>query len=156
MSRGYESRPRRSREAPTGALEWPSIEPGGNLIRFVALGLLVATLAIAAPAPAAAPQRPGPGPAHIQLVRFGGLHLGGSSFRPRPTLRRPSSILGRRSPGRSRGILRRIGRALAFAAILHFLFAGSHGLGFLLFLVLIVGLVVMVARRRRRAYDPRY
>ncbi len=119
-----------------------------SLRRLVLIGLVAAGAGLAA-LPTATP---GPGPA-IQLARFGGgfrLGGGGLGARPRTTL-----FGGRtsRSVGRSRGILRRIGRALAFAAILHFLFAGSHGLGFLFLLVLIVGLVVLISRgRRRRAY----
>jgi hypothetical protein len=117
-----------------------------SLRRFALVGLIAACAGVAA-LPAATPP---PAPA-VQLARFGGgFHLGGRGLASRPR----TTLFGRRTTStRSRGILRRIGRALAFAAILHFLFAGSHGLGFLFLLVLIVGLVVLVSRgRRRRAY----
>ncbi len=127
-----------------------------SLRRAALVGLLAAVAAGGAVAAAPAlTATPATAPA-VQLARFGGgfrLGGGGLGARPRTTL-----FGGRttRSVGRSRGILRRIGRAIAFAAILHFLFAGSHGLGFLFLLVLIVGLVVLVSRRRgrRRAYYP--
>jgi hypothetical protein len=120
-------------------------------LRLAAVGLvgLVAVCAGAVALPGAA--TPAAAPA-VQLARFGGgFHLGGRGLAARPR----TTLFGRRTTStRSRGILRRIGRALAFAAILHFLFAGSGGLGFLFLLVLIVGLVVLVSRgrRRRRAY----
>ncbi len=120
-----------------------------GLVLLVALG---AALPLAV-SPAAAP--PARAPVSLQLAR--GFHFGGGfASRPRP------SLLGRRTianRGRSRGILRSIGRALAFAAIFHFLFAGSHGLGFVFLLILIVGLMVLVSRgrRRRAAYSrPRW
>ncbi len=131
-----------------------------RLAGWTVLGGLVAVLAsfALAPMPAPAPTsvvRPAPGT--MQLVRFGGtgFHFGGRKLGSRPR----TSVFGRRAttPSRSRGLLRRIGRALAFAAILHFLFAGTSGLGFLFLLILIVGLVVLVSRgRRRRAYRPRW
>jgi hypothetical protein len=118
----------------------------GRLWRRLSLFGLVAVMAAVALSPVAArPQRPAAG---VQLVRFGGGHFSsgrGFGFASRP---RTVSRFGRTS-GRSRGILRSIGHALAFAAVFHFLFAGSHGGGFLL-LIIIVGLIVVMMRRRRR------
>jgi len=128
--------------------------------RLGLIGLLALLIALPFAAVAAPPRAT---PVRIELVRFGGggLHLGGLGSRiSRPRLSRPR-IRPRipHIPVRSRGILRRIGRALAFAAVLHFLFAGSHGLGFVFMLLLIVGVVVLIRRRlgqrRRRSY-PRY
>ncbi len=124
-------------------------------LRLCCLVAVAAVAAAAAITPVAAPRSPAP--VSIQLVRFGGGHFGSSrgfGFSSRPRIRRVSPL--GRSSGRSRGLLRRIGHALAFAAVLHFLFAGSHGGGFI-FLLLIIGLVVVLMRRRRRrrAY-PRY
>jgi hypothetical protein len=116
-------------------------------------GLLAAMAALVVglgPAPTA------PGPASrdrtgVQLVRFGGR---GFSLGSRPTFSRPVNRFGGRTPSRSRGILRRIGHALALAALFHFLFAGSGGLGFLVLLVVVVGLFVLASRRRRRRAYP--
>ncbi len=125
-----------------------------SLRRLVLVGLVALCAGVAA-LPAATPAT---APA-VQLARFGGgFHLGGRGLAARPR----TTLFGRRTTTstRSRGLLRRIGRALAFAAILHFLFAGSHGLGFLLLLVLAAGLVVLVSRGRRRrnsyAAPPRW
>jgi hypothetical protein len=90
----------------------------------------------------------------VVLARFGGSHLGGRSlFSSRPSLGRGVPRL--RTASRGRGILRSIGRALAFAAILHFLFAGSSGLGFV-FLLLLIFLAFRLMRRRRRPYAARW
>lgn len=100
--------------------------------------LAVLTLTSAATPPARAP-------VGVQLVR--GFHFGGGL--------RPAPRLTPRRPSRARTILRHVARAAAFAAFFHFLFAGSHGLGFLVLLILVVGLVVLVSRgRRRRGYAP--
>ncbi|MGI8803665.1 MAG: hypothetical protein ACR2KV_16115 [Solirubrobacteraceae bacterium] len=132
--------------APFHALV-PALRPGGRQRRLLASGLLALIMALpltlAAPAAVAGASS---APAKLQLARLGGFRLGGGGFSSRPR----SSLFGRRAPAtRSRGILRRIGHALAFAAVLHFLFAGSHGLGFV-FLLLLVGLALFALRRRRR------
>jgi hypothetical protein len=110
------------------------------------MGLIAATAALAfslEPAPAAGPR--GQVQTSVQLVRFGS-----RGFSSRPSFTRPVSRFGSRTPSRSRGILRRIGHALALAALFHFLFAGSGGIGFLFLLVVVVGLFVLASRRRRR------
>lgn len=120
---------------------------------LVGLAAVVAALALVPATGAPAPGRAAP--ASIQLVRFGGgSHLGGRGiFSSRPALGRGGRF---RTPSRSRGILRRIGHALAFAAILHFLFAGSSGFGFVILLLLIAALVMMRRRRRRTSYQTRW
>ncbi len=135
-------------------IRWPETANRENLIRYVIYGLLLAALLFAAPLATGRPA----GRDAVQLVRFGGFHLGGGrSFGSRPSIRRPSlGGLSRRTSSRSTGFLRRIGHALAFAAVLHFLFAGSHGLGFIVLLVVIIGGVVLVMRRRQRRPYPRY
>ncbi len=110
----------------------------------LALAALAALAVIVLTSPAAPPA---PAPVGVQLVR--GFHFGGGFGS------RPSTAFARRTPSRTRTILRHVARAAAFAAFFHFLFAGSHGLGFLFLLILVVGLVVLVARgRRRRGYAP--
>lgn len=114
-------------------------------LALAALTALV-TLAVLGLTPSAAPRVAAP--AGLQLVR--GFHFGGGGFGSRPVPR-----FTRRPPSRARTILRHVARAAAFAAFFHFLFAGSHGLGFLFLLILVVGLVVLVSRaRRRRSYAP--
>lgn len=80
-----------------------------------------------------------------QLVAFRGFHLhlgGGGAFGQH---RVGFGGLGRRG---SRGVLRRVVHALAFAYFLHLFF--SHGGLSLLLWLLVIGLVVHLFRRRRR------
>ncbi len=84
----------------------------------------------------------------LKLVAFRGFHLhlgGGGGFGRR---RVGFGGLGRRG---SRGVLRRVVHALAFAYLLHLLF--SHGGLSLLLWLLVIGLVVHLMRRRRRRYS---
>lgn len=83
-----------------------------------------------------------------ELVAFRGFHLhlgGGAGFGRR---RVGFGGLGRRG---SRGFLRRVVHALAFAYLLHLFF--SHGGLSLLLWLLMIGLVVHLLRRRRRRYS---
>lgn len=83
-----------------------------------------------------------------ELVAFRGFHLhlgGGGGFGRR---RVGSGGFGRRG---SRGVLRHVVHALAFAYLLHLLF--SHGGLSLLLWLLVIGLIVHVLRRRRRRYS---
>jgi hypothetical protein len=122
------------------------------LARRLPLAGLVAVTAALALVPLGASTAAAPGGPAVELARFGGSHFGSRGlFSSRPALGRGVSRV--RTPGR--GLLRRIGHALAFVAILHFLFAGSSGLGFLV-LLLLIALAVGLMRRRRRAYAPRW
>lgn len=101
--------------------------------------------------PAATASSTAPAGGNVQLARIGGARFGGGRgfFASRPSVGR-GSRLGRST--RSRGILRSIGRALAFAAIFHFLFGGTSGFGFVLLLLVIAGLFALRRRRRQRVY----
>jgi hypothetical protein len=116
------------------------------------LGLiLVLLVTIAAPVVtigSAGNASPRPDPAVRLLAfrgHFGGFHLGGGYGRPRLGF----GPFGRRSS--SRGIFRRIARALAFAYLLHLLF--SHGGLSILIWLIVIGLVIHMFRRRRRRPD---
>ncbi len=115
---------------------------------------IVAALLVSVLVPAAALQSSaGAGPSSVssapQLLafrgHFGGFHLGGGSFG------RPGFGRGGYGRGRSRGVLRRVVHALAFAYLLHLFF--SHGGLSILVWLLIIGLVVHFLRRRRRRFS---
>jgi hypothetical protein len=121
--------------------------------RLLLLGPLLAVLAGPAP-PALAHGSAAPALARPSAVvptvaafrsRFGG-GFGRSRYSsPRSTWRGRGAFGGRT---RSRGLLRRIVRALAIAYVLH-LFFSHGGLSFLLW-VIVIALVVRLVHRRRR------
>lgn len=90
------------------------------------------------------------GPESTQLLafrgHFGGFHLGGSRY---GRSRFGGGVFGRRAA--TRGLFRRIARALAFAYIFHLLF--SHGGISLLIWLIVIGLLFHLFRRRRRRRD---
>jgi hypothetical protein len=85
-----------------------------------------------------------PSGAPVLLAFRGGFHLGGGGFSRRGF---GSGAFGRRSS--SRGLLHRVARALAFAYLLHLFF--SHGGLSIVIWLLVIGLLVHLVRRRRRA-----
>jgi hypothetical protein len=122
--------------------------------RLLLLSPLLAVLA-GPVAPAGAVGRPAPALTRPSAVvptlaafrsRFGG-GFGRSRYSSPRYSSRGRGVFGGRA--RSRGLLHRIARALAFAYILH-LFFSHGGLSFLLWIVVIALVVRFVHRRRRR------
>lgn len=126
---------------------------GVGILRSMRSALLGALLLAAFCVPAASVASAAPaGPSSTSFARFGGGHSfgGGGGFgRSRGFFGGSRSRRGFGSrPHRSRGFLRSIARALAFAYIFHLLFSGGHGI--ILLLVIIGGVLLLLSRRRRR------
>lgn len=152
-SRAPLERRRDARDRPGDGAYPLTLAFGVGILRSMRSALLGALLLAAFCVPAASVAgAASAGPSSTSFARFGGGHSfgGGGGFgRSRGFFGGSRSRRGFGSrPRRSRGFLRSIARALAFAYIFHLLFSGGHGI--ILLLVIIGGVLLLLSRRRRR------